>query len=114
MSQPLAFTIEEVGPDSHVIAVCVRCQSVRYLTRPLLAEMAPGQTLARIEQRVRCVARLEPRGPACGGRMELEFYRLPERSVEARASTVEEAKALADFTDRMMLGVQTQKAPPPG
>lgn len=104
MPQPLAFTIDDLSPDAHVMAVCVRCQSVRYLTRPLLAEMAPGQTLARIEQRVRCIARREPRWPACGGRMELEFYGRAPESVEARGSTVEEARGLADFTERMRRG----------
>lgn len=98
MAQPLSFTIEEVDPVLHVMAVCRVCLSTRYLTRPLLAEMAPGQTLARVEQRVRCIARKEPRGAACGGPMTIEFYRMASAEVEARGSTVEEAQALADFT----------------
>lgn len=104
MGDRLAFTIEAVDADLHVMAVCRRCLSTRYLTRPLLAEMAPGQILARIEQRVRCIARREPRGPACGGSMDLEFYRQPAGSVEASAATVALAEGLAEFTARMQRG----------
>lgn len=98
MDSRLAFTIEEVDPVLHVMAVCRVCLSTRYLTRPLLAEMAPDQALARVEQRVRCIDRKTPRGAACGGPMTIEFYRMASDQVEARGSTVEEAQALADFT----------------
>ena len=99
MSQPLAFSIDDLDADRHVVAICTRCQSTRYLTRPLLREKAAGQTFAEVERRVRCIAR--PRSDrqeqACGGAMTLEFYRRPG-GPEAQAATVALAQGLADFT----------------
>lgn len=100
MSDRLQFTVDELDAERHVRAVCQRCGDTRYLIRPMLREMAPGQTLAKIEQRVRCISRLSNRrGPACGGRMEIDIYRrsVPNPTTE---STVELSHSLARYMSR--------------
>lgn len=103
MPAPLAFTIDDLDADRHVVAICTRCQSSRYLTRPLLREKAAGQTLAEVERRVRCIARprSDRQDQPCGGAMTLEFYRRPGAAV-TEASTVALADGLANLTARMM------------
>jgi hypothetical protein len=97
----LRFTIDDVDPDLHVRATCERCREARYLTRPLLGAMAPGQLLAQVEARVRCVARpwSNKRGPACGGKMILDFHRAAVTPT-ARGSSIDEAAGMQTYIDR--------------
>lgn len=105
MTQRLAFTVDDLQPGRHIMAVCRRCQDARYLTRPLLHQVAADQTLAEVERRVRCIARplTNKRGPACGGAMEIEFWSRAQRP-EAQAATVALAEGLAEFSGRRMTG----------
>lgn len=104
MSERLAFTIDELDLDRHVMAVCRRCMGTRYLIRPYLREVAPGQTLAQIESRVRCIER--PRGngraPACGAGMEIEFYRRANPDIEARPARQDNYDAMTAYMNRRL------------
>lgn len=67
-------------PDGHyVYAVCRTCREVRYITRAMMLDRAGDVHFKTIEPRLRCVARgANKRGPACGGRMELELGSAPD------------------------------------
>lgn len=80
------FTPSTMPPGSYVIATCQRpgCGGHRYPSRELMLEKAGDLPLARIESRLRCLERQQPRGPACGGRMRIELASAGRGDPEAK------------------------------
>lgn len=80
------FTPSTLPAGSYVIATCQRpgCGGHRYPSRELMLEKAGDVPLARIEARLRCFERREPRGPACGGRMTIDLAGVGRSDTEAK------------------------------
>ena len=74
MSDPFPWTPSNLPQGSYIYGVCQACRGVRYVTRAMMLERAGDVPFTRIESRLRCIARVtDKRGPACGGRMNLEL-----------------------------------------
>lgn len=68
------WTPSSLPQGSYIFGICRSCRDVRYVTRAMMLEKAGDVPFKRVENRLRCVARLgDKRGPACGGRMSLEL-----------------------------------------
>jgi hypothetical protein len=80
----VGFTPSTLPAGSYVIATCKTCGAHRYPSRALMIEKAGDVSLERIESRLRCLRRREPRGPACGGRMTVELASVGHRDTEAK------------------------------
>jgi len=86
MPARFSITPSQIPQGSYILAICQRpgCGGHRYLSRAVMIERAGDIPLNRIERRVRCVERKTPRGPACGGAMELEWGAVGYEQPEAR------------------------------
>lgn len=74
MADPFPWTPSSLPQGSYIYGVCQACRDVRYVTRAMMLERAGDVPFKRIEKRLRCIARVsDKRGPACGGRMDLEL-----------------------------------------
>lgn len=74
MSESFPWTPSNLPEGSYIYGVCRACRDVRYVTRAMMLERAGNVAFKRIESRLRCIARVgDKRGPACGGRMDLEL-----------------------------------------
>ncbi len=74
MTGSFPWTPSTLPEGSYVYGVCRQCRGIRYVTRAMMLSKAGDVPFKRIEGRLRCVARPgDKRGPACGGRMELEL-----------------------------------------
>ena len=74
MADPFPWTPSSLPRGSYIYGVCQACRGVRYVTRAMMLERAGDVPFKRIENRLRCIARVtDKRGPACGGRMILEL-----------------------------------------
>jgi hypothetical protein len=79
MADPFPWTPSSLPEGSYVYGVCQACRGVRYVTRAMMLERAGDVPFKRIENRLRCIARRgDRRGPACGGRMDLELGARPQ------------------------------------
>lgn len=86
MADSFPWTPSNLPKGSYIYGVCRACGDVRYVTRAMMLARAGDVPFKRIEGRLRCVARADDkRGPACGGRMNLE---LGARRLEAPDSAV--------------------------
>lgn len=74
MSEPFPWTPSNLPDGSYIYGVCRACRDVRYVTRAMMLERAGDVAFKQIENHLRCIARRgDKRGPACGGRMDLEL-----------------------------------------
>lgn len=74
MADPFPWTPSSLSRGSYIYGVCQACGDVRYVTRAMMLERAGDVPFKRIENRLRCIARVsDKRGRACGGRMNLEL-----------------------------------------
>jgi hypothetical protein len=74
MADPFPWTPSSLPRGSYVYGVCRACKGERYVTRAMMLARAGDVPFKRIENRLRCIARVaDKRGPACGGRMDLEL-----------------------------------------
>ena len=80
----MAFTPSTLPADGYVVATCRRCGGHRYPSRALMIEKAGDIALDRIEDRLRCIDRQSPRGPACGGKMTIELASVAAPEPEAK------------------------------
>ena len=71
MAESFPLTPSTLPEGSYVYAVCQRCSDVRYITRAMMLKRVGDVPFERIERRLRCIGRREPRGRACGGDMTL-------------------------------------------
>ena len=74
MTDPFPWTPSSLPRGSYIYGVCQACRDVRYVTRAMMLERVGDVPFKRIENRLRCIARVtDKRGRACGGRMNLEL-----------------------------------------
>ena len=74
MPESFPWTPSTLPKGSYIYGVCQACGDVRYVTRAMMLERAGDVPFKRTENRLRCIARVtDKRGPACGGRMDLEL-----------------------------------------
>jgi hypothetical protein len=71
MAEPFSWKPSELPEGQYVYGVCQKCGDVRYVTRAMMLEKVGDLPFNRIAGRLRCIGRQEPRGPRCGGPMEL-------------------------------------------
>lgn len=86
MPDAFPWTPSTLPEGSYVYAVCKTCRGVRYITRALVMARAGDAPFKSVESRLRCVERpANKRGPACGGRMDLELASTLHGETEAKA-----------------------------
>lgn len=74
MHEAFPWTPSTLPEGSYVYGICRKCRDARYVTRAMMLTKAGDVPFKRIEGRLRCVGRPDDkRGPACGGRMDLEL-----------------------------------------
>jgi hypothetical protein len=78
------MTPSTLPAGGYVVATCRTCGGHRYPARALMIEKAGDIPLDRIEGRLRCIERLRPRGPACGGRMTISLASVGHSETEAK------------------------------